>query len=374
MSGLHVLTAAYPEVTTTDRALLTRPSAVPEHAFVLSTCLRHDVVFAGGDDEVAAVVDRVTGGTPIRGVRLLSDLDAAQYVFRVAAGLESPIVGEREIWTQFRKALADTKATGAVPGLLVRLLDQAVATGRLARDLLPARPHDSMGAVAAQMVGHLDHVAVFGSGEMARAVVDSLQMLPSPPTIVVAARRPETVAMEGVETVSFDTARRLLADHPAVISATSAKTRLVPADEVRVILAGRPDDLVLVDMAMPPDFDPGDAPHVTYVDIDDLARMASRRPRPTSADDAVRDAADDAYRRYRSHHDAAPVITDLVARADRIVDDVVARFGNRSGDEAVLRQAVHTAARRLIADPLAFANAADADERSVLAEAFRLDG
>lgn len=373
MTDLHIVSAAYPDVSTADRATLALAPR-PERAFVLSTCLRHDVVLVGTDDDARHAVDLVTGGRAIAGLRSRSGVDATRYLFRVTAGLESPVLGEREILTQFRKALADTKASGAVPGLLVRLLDQAVAAGREARELLPARPHDSMAAVAAQVVGHLDQVAVFGSGDMARAVVDALRQLPSPPAIVVAARRPERVPADGIDVVGFDRARDLLATRPAVVTATSAKTRLVPADEMRRILTDRTSELVLVDMAMPPDFDPGDADHVDYIDIDALARMAARRPRSTETDDAVRQAADDAHRRYRTHHEAAPVIRELVDRADSVVEDVVARFGGRVTETDVLRQAVHTATRRLLAEPLAFANGADADERSTLADAFGLDG
>ncbi|MDX1691271.1 MAG: hypothetical protein R3290_09645 [Acidimicrobiia bacterium] len=381
---MHVtsITFAYPHADGSVRADLARrllSGSTVDGSFVLSTCLRTEVVVAGDDDRLDETLEQVFGGpVPVgEGIRRRGE-HAVRHLFRVAAGLESPILGELEVLTQFRQALVAAEDAGRIEGLFVKLLETAVSTGRQARDLLPGSPHDSMAAVAAQVVGGHDRVVVLGSGIMATAVVMGLGSLPAPPEILVVARSPEKVSIEGVEVWPFDRAAEALAGYPAAVSATSAKRRPVDDDEMATLLSRRSEPLTLVDMAMPPDFAPPEGAPVEYVDIDDLARMAHRRPRSEEADAMVDAAAAEAYRGVVDHQAVGPVIGGLVHRSDTLVDEIVERFGGRLGDEAdrpVVRQAVHTALRTLLADPISYLRSAERadDAADVIAEAFGLD-
>jgi glutamyl-tRNA reductase len=303
---------------------------------------------------------------------------AIAHLFRVAAGLESPILGEREILTQFRQALADAEERGSVTGLTAKLLETAVAVGRQARELLPDSPHDSMAAVAAQVVGGADRVAVLGAGLMAQAVVMGLLGLPAPPDVTVVARTPENVAIPGVTVRAMTAASEVIATFPAVVSATSAKQRLIPEAELAEALARRSDTLTLVDMAMPPDLLPPPGAAIRYVDIDELAGKAARRPRGEDADAMVNAAAAEAYRRFTDHHAVGPVIGGLMRAADEIVDRTVDRFAGRLGqgdDDRLLRQAAHTVARSLLASPVSYLRSGDrpAEAVDLIAAAFGID-
>jgi len=303
---------------------------------------------------------------------------AVIHLFRVAAGLESPILGEKEILTQFRQALIRAEQEDRVGGLFAGLLETAVATGRRARELLPDSPHDSLAAVAAQVVGSADRVAVLGSGLMATAAVHGLLGLPSPPSVTVVARNPDKVAIEGVEVWPFDRAAEALSAFPAVVSATSAKHLLVDDDAMAAAVLRRTLPLTLVDMAMPPDFESPHGAAVDYLGIDDLARMADRRPRREDADAFVQAAAADAHRQFVNHHRVGPVIGELMRTADAVVDRTVDRFAGRLGggdDRAVLQQVAHTVARTLLAGPVAYLKKADRAPEVVdaIADAFDLD-
>ncbi len=368
---------AYPDVSGDMRSRLTNAllTADTKGAFVLSTCLRIEIAVPGDSDRLAAALSQIFGQMPEanRGV-VRTGSDAVEHLFRVAAGLESPVVGEPEILTQFRAALYSTKE--GLDGLFQKIFEQAIPVGKSARELLPFNPHESMAAVAAQVVGHADRVAVLGSGVMATAVAEGLKLLPSPPEITVAARSPERVAVDDVKVVGFDEARTLLAEFPAVVSATSAKTRLVPADELSQIIAARSHPLALVDMAMPPDFQVAADAGVSYTDIDDLARRAARHVQSEAADRFVAQSADEAYQRVATHHEVGPVIKHLMDRADLLVDQTVDRFSGRladPGDEQVLRQAVHTVARALLADPVSYVKGSRQSEVDAVAEAFGFD-
>ncbi|MDX1449053.1 MAG: hypothetical protein R3246_08305 [Acidimicrobiia bacterium] len=385
MSGTtHITSAsfAYPAVDSTTRARLARASASfqPDgSSFVLNTCLRTEVVVAGDAAVLAERFSAMFGDDADLGAaKIRTDQDAVEHLYRVAAGLESPVRGEREILTQFRQTLATASERGDVSGIFAKLLETAVAVARQARELLPESPHDSMAAVAAQVVGNADRIAVLGSGAMASAVVDALLGLPAPPDVTVVARTPDRVTNPAVSVWHFDRALEAVEHFPALISATSAKRRLVESGPMEEAIGRRSTPLTLIDMAMPPDFSLSSSSLLTYLDIDDLARMAERRPRHDGADDMVRTAAAEAYRAFVDHHQVGPVIGGLTRRADSVVDEVVQRFGGRLSDTedlAVLRQTAHTVARTLLAGPISYLKDPEraAEAVDVVADAFGVD-
>lgn len=351
-----------------------------EQGFVLSTCLRVEVAVPGRPEELnRALLDLFDDLPETIKPQTRRGEPAVTHLFRVAAGLESPILGEQEILTQFRQELIKAEEAGQVDGLFARLLETAVSAGRKARELLPASPHNSMAAVAAQAVALSDQVAVLGSGIMATAVLEALRQLPAPPRITVVARNPEKVAgAADVEVWSFEQAPEALRTFPAVVSATSAKRRLVDDETLAEVVSSRKKPLVLVDIAMPPDFRPPRAAAITYINIDDLARMAGRRPRAREADRHVEAAAAEAYRQFRDHHELGPVIGALMRTADEIVDETVDRFAGRlqgEDDVAVLRQTAHTVARTLLDRPVSYLKKANRapGEIGVIAEAFGVE-
>lgn len=351
-----------------------------ELGLVLSTCLRVEVAVPGPQSLLEQTLHHLFGD-------LVESIQPQQrggeravvHLYRVAAGLESPILGEQEVLSQFRQALIEAEEAGRVTGVFARLLEGAVGAGRHARELIPGSPHGSMAAVAAQAVGTAGRVAVLGAGIMSSAVVDGLLMLPAPPEVTVVARHPEKVGRrEVVEVLPFERAIAAIETFPAVISATSAKRRPVADHALAAALARRSTPLLLIDMAMPPDFEPPRDAKVDYLDIDDLARMADRRSRSEEADALVETAAAAAYRQYRDHHEIGPLIGGLISQADHLVAETVSRFAGRLGgpdDESVLRQTAHTVARALLAGPIAYLKHEErsAEAIDVIADAFSVE-
>lgn len=367
---------AYPRVGEADRARVARALAgadSPAGAFVLSTCLRTEIAVPGDQTDLKQRLDELLGALPID-PEVREGEAAVEHLFRVAAGLESPIVGEVEVLVQFRQALADLRSGSAPEGSFLKLLELAVAAGRDARQSMPPSPHDTMAAVAAQVVGSAPKVAVVGSGTMARSVVESLASLPAPPKVLVLTREPTRVELGGVEILSLDALSSVLAELPVVVSATAASKRLLDAQQVGEALTGRYRPLLLVDMAMPPDFDPPADGPIRYVGIDELARLASRRLRTTEAEDQITRAAAEAHHAVTSGGLAGPVIAALLADADQVVDRTVERFSGRLSDDAdreVLRQTAHTVARTILNRPVsALRSTRDPDTIEVISAVF----
>ena len=104
---------------------------------VLGTCNRLAILLDAPEGSPAedlrdAVTDflaeRSGAGEPVR-LSLWSDRAAHRELFATAAGLESMVVGEREIAGQLRRALILATAEGTVTGAITRAVEHASATG-----------------------------------------------------------------------------------------------------------------------------------------------------------------------------------------------------------------------------------------------------
>ena len=98
-------------------------AAKPAHPewVVLETCHRVELYGFGPRPKVGLDVDYLNGA------------DAILHLMRVAAGLDSAIVGEDEVLHQVRGAMAGALAEGHVDRRLLRLFETAIAAGRNAR-------------------------------------------------------------------------------------------------------------------------------------------------------------------------------------------------------------------------------------------------
>jgi glutamyl-tRNA reductase len=351
-------------------------------AMVLSTCLRIELAVPGDQGQLRQVVETAFAtrrpSTILEMARIRRDLDAVVHLFRVAAGLESPFVGEPEILAQFRSAVIQAGEMSG-DGLFQKLLEGAVAVGRQVREeVLGDRPLGSIAAVAARMIGGASRVAVVGAGAMAQAVAAALAALPAAPEVVILARHPEKVAVTGSTAWEMERLEEVLARFPAVVSVTSAGRELVGSDRLSEILATRDEPLVVVDLAMPPDFRPVAAPGLVYYDVDRLAAMAIGQIPSEEADALITAAAGSAYHSVSQRPELGPLIGGMMSTADQVVEATVDRFAGRlatPADRAILNQAAHTVARRLLSGPVAYLKLADRhpDAAQIAAEMFHLD-
>lgn len=363
MSRLRSLSFAHPGVPAEERARLARSLLkTGEGPFLLTTCLRV---------EMASVTEGGTfpssEGLSATG-RLREDEEAFQYLCRVAAGLESPLVGEPEVLGQFRQALNRYRQLRAHHASLVRILEAAVGVARRTRRLLGDEPGGSLAAVAARLAQPYERVAILGSGAMARATSAGLDGK----DVVVFARR--SVEVGNRQTLPWDEAERALRSFPVVISTYPGKVAMTHG--FRSALRERTESLLLIDLGMPPAFSP-EHDLVRYIGIDELAAAADARPSPT-VDQKLQEDAQKSWRRLETPVRTSEVIAALTAVANQAADEEVARFAQRfrsaEDPERLLRQLAHTVARRVLHPPISYLGSGPAEAVEVLAEAFGVDG
>lgn len=359
MLRLTSLSFAHPTVPAEKRAELTlsQMSGASQPMFVLTTCLRVEVAWVHPEEAFSA--DDIG--------RWRADEEAFLHLCRVAAGLESPLIGEPEVLGQFRRALTHFRQSPGADPFLVRTLDAAVGVARSIRRLLGGTPRGSLAAVAAQMAADFERVAIFGSGAMARAAASSLEGK----AISIFARRP--VSVGGREASPWDQVQEALESFPAVISTFPGKAPIAPG--LSRALMERTTPLLLIDLGMPPAFSPRND-MVRYVGIDELASGAEARPSP-AVDQALTEEAGKSWHRLRTPTLTSKVIAALTAVADQAVNEEVARFAHRlryaDDPEPVLRQLAHTVARRVLHSPISYLGSTSDEAVEVLAEAFGVD-
>lgn len=383
MLRLTGLTFAHPSVDSARRAELSVPpggvaaarhrlEAAGHEVFFLATCLRVEVAWLGEPQSAAEVFELLHGSTEALGEAAVRQDEAAfQHLCRVAAGLDSPLVGEPEVLGQFRRAVATLHDAGQPAGSLGRILEAAVGTARSARRLLAETPRGSLASLAATQAAQRGRVAVLGAGAMAKAAIEHLDDA----DVTVFARRPEPVA--GHDPRSWSDLPEALADFPAVISAVPGKTPLLDPDRVAEALGRRRQPLLLIDLGMPPGFARPDGDGVvTYLDVDDIASSFAS-PSVSLADDKIADEATAGWRRLAAADRVGAVIAAVMGQAETAVAEEVRRFAPRlatvDDPEQVLRQVARTVARRVLHPAISFLGKTDDDAVEVVAEAFGVE-
>ncbi|MGH2606356.1 MAG: glutamyl-tRNA reductase, partial [Anaerolineales bacterium] len=218
----------------------------------------------------------------------LTAVDAARHLLRVAAGLDSLVVGEPQILGQVAEAHMLAQRLGAAGPILTRLFQAALHTGKRARaettiSRNPATVSSLAVALAAREVGDVAaaQVLVIGAGEMAEHMVEALHKRRVSSITVInrtPARAQELAARWHATPRPFTDLEGALHRADIVLSSTGAPHTVVHTQAVRRALrarAGRP--MVLIDIAMPRDVDPevGRLSGVRLYDLDGLqARVA----------------------------------------------------------------------------------------------------
>lgn len=307
----------------------------------LCTCLRLEAYLVADDPArcAAAVAGSVSARAGLQpadvAVRLAvrSGRGAVNHLFSVAAGLESMIVGERQILGQLRDAWGRAREAEPLDPRLDRLFQHAVAAGkRVRRDTGLGRGARSVGDAAADVLARnaLElgdaAVAIIGAGSVARATAISLGRRGVRRFAVVnrsldrGARLAADLERHGsrCEALPWERLTQAAAAADLIVCATSAPGYVLrPGD-----LPGGPRRVV-ADLALPRDADPGVAavPGVTLIDLDAVWSHAAGSVRSTPVD--VADARAivagrvDAYMRWMAEREAAPAIEDLMRRMRR---------------------------------------------------------
>jgi len=275
------------------RTLASRqPGGAGGEIAVLSTCNRAELYLAC-DDVATAKSDLVAFVSAFHNVDAdairphvydVTDLDAARHLFRVAAGLDSLVVGEPQILGQVKEAHTAARQAETAGPLLNRLFHACFAVGKRVRtetNLGSGAVSVSYAAVALarKIFGDLEgrNVVVLGAGEMGKLTAQHMksqgvkQVTIVSRTLAHAARTAEAIG--GAIAARWEDMDAALGASDIVITATGAAAPILTKARVESVMRprrGRP--LFIIDIAVPRDVEAAasEIEQVFLYNIDDL--------------------------------------------------------------------------------------------------------
>ncbi len=273
-------------------ALVARPGI--GEAVVLSTCNRSELYVTCTDvaETRRPLTELLTGPHQVPAEvlepHLYSHVDGgvAQHLFRVAAGLDSLVVGEPQILGQVKDALAVATDQHCTGPLLNRLFHSSFAVGKRVRTetgLAGGAVSVSYAAVslARKIFGDLAplQVLLLGAGEMTKLTALHLRSQ-QVRKIVIASRTPAHANALAAEidgtAIPWSTHTEAVADSDIVITATGSPEPILTRAAVQASMrTGRDRPLFIIDIAVPRDVEvaAGQIEQVFLYNIDDLSSI-----------------------------------------------------------------------------------------------------
>ena len=264
-------------------------------AFAIQTCNRAEAyVVADSAEAGQAALSLLSAGLDDESVVTRMDHEGSlRHLMRVAAGLESLVIGEDQILGQFKRAVEVARGAGGLGPTLETGLTKAIHVGERARtETIINDGATSVGSAAVRLAERettLDGAAalVVGAGEMGKLAAKALDDAGVAELIVANRTVPhaEHVASyvdSDARAAPLDAVDGVLADVDLVVAATDHSAYVVDREDV--VSAG---NTLVVDLAQPRDVDPAAAEvaGITIRDMDDLESVTAetRRNREDAA-------------------------------------------------------------------------------------------
>ncbi len=360
-----------------------------EEAFVLRTCNRVEGYVVAADEATGrAALGTVVGDAPPEAVRTFGHEESLRHLLRVAAGLESVVVGEDQILGQVRDAFEDARGVGAVGPLLEDAVTKAIRVGERARTETAVNEGVvSLASAAVSLVEEEADVAlgtglVVGAGEMGTLAAKALaprvdRLLVANRTVPHAAHVAEGVDIDA-SALALDAVPAALERADVVVTATGAPHPVVETEALAA--AG---ETFLVDLGQPRDVPAGAATvdGVTLRDLDALESLTTetRRQREAAAaavEEIVAEELDRLRAQYKRKR-ADQVISAMYESAERVkareLETALAKLDLDDEGEAVVESMADAIVSQLLAPPTkSLRDAAEQDDWETIRTALEL--
>ena len=244
---------------------------------VLETCNRLEVYLAcSGPNEVAkSVMTRLDGdGTSSESFYVKTGADAIRHIFRVASGLDSPVLGEEQILQQVREAGKTARTSGQAKSVLSSLFDAAYSSGKRIRESYKVSPANrSVSAFALrralkELGRRPAKVLLIGSGETAKLAALRLK---GSAVYLLSGRRDIEARFPNAKRISRRRLREVSEKCDLVIAATKHHSYVLTRRDL-------PEKrrMVVLDLGFPRNVDPSlrDSKFIRLYDLDAVASWA----------------------------------------------------------------------------------------------------
>ncbi len=338
---------------------------------ILSTCNRTEIYGVGQEPEAEALLAWLARNCdiPVEAIRpatyVLEDTRAIEHVVRVAAGLDSMVLGEPQILGQFKSAFGAARGAGTVGVGLERLYQHTVRMARRIRTETSIGENPISVAFAAVTMARRifsdlgrTRALLIGAGAVVNLVAEHLSEA-GVQRIVVAnrsvANARELADRFSARAILLSDIPDFLADSDLVITSTASQLPLLGKGAVESALQERRHrPMFIVDLAVPRDVEPqvGELRDVYLYTVDDLRdivdeNLASRRQAAESAEQLVEEGTEVFFRELRSQ-DAVTTLKAYRSKIERIRRDELARSRRQLEQGMPAEEALDEFSRRFI--------------------------
>ncbi len=333
-------------------ALCARASTA--ESVVLSTCNRSEL-YVVSEDVARARQDLIAFLSEYHGLPTdafvshlfeREDSQAVHHLFRVAAGLDSLVVGEPQVLGQVKEAFAVASERRCSGPVLNRLFHSSFAVGKRVRSetaLGEGAVSVSFAAVqlARKIFGKLEgrRVLVIGAGEMGKLTAQHLRSQGVGEIVIVGrtqSRADEIARVVDGTSAPWSELMTVLARADIVITATGSSIPILTHAGINSVMhRPRRDPLFIVDIAVPRDVEPsaGDIEQVFLYNVDDLRtvvqeNLSRRSAEVQRAEDIVAEEVS-RFTAWRRSRGAVPTVVALRERFDAIRRSELKRLDTR---------------------------------------------
>ncbi len=325
-------------------------------AVILSTCNRVEITVTTDDrvDPQAVVDSFLADHKAIDPAGIAPHIyrhegqDAIHHLFRVAASLDSMVVGEPQILGQLKAAYAAAKGCGSLCGWLDGLLSRSFSVAKRVRSetgIGQMAVSVSYAAVelARKIFGNLNNrtIMIVGAGKMSELAARHLRRSGASHVFVTNRTHERAVEMAQLfqgTPVEYTRFVSMLPEVDIVITSSGAPHYVLTKEDMqRVISARRNKPMFLIDIAVPRNIEPSvnDLDNIFLYDIDDLQEVvnANLRERLKEADHAETLVAEEVERMMARLKvaEVTPTIVNLQEQLEQIRAGEIEKARRRSG-------------------------------------------
>lgn len=272
----------------------------------------------------------------------LTGASAVEHLFKVASSLDSMIVGEAQIIAQVREAyeLACQKQTAA--SQMHRIFQRAIAVARrITNETSIQRRRVSVPSVAISEIAteffesfEDKNILLIGAGEMCTETLRYLKDAGAKKISIInrsIQRAQELARMHSLTAEPWEVLDLYIADADLIVSTTGAPHYIVQRDHFSRIRTDRNHAVLILDLAVPRDFDPSIAelPETYLYSVDDLQQVCDRniQARQSEWPKAMKIVEQETQKFFaeQRHAGGVPTIQKLRQQADLIKQEELKR-------------------------------------------------
>lgn len=349
-----------------------------EEAAILSTCNRTEVYCRVPDVDIKVATDWLCNFHELNRddvapyLYAFPDQQAVKHAFRVAAGLDSMVIGEPQILGQMKTAFAKAHKNGNTGKVLNRLFQHTFSVAKKIRSNTNIGSHAVSVAYAAVALARQifsdvskQTVMLVGAGETIELVCRHLYSQGVRNIIVAnrSASRARNLAGEfNAQAISLDELPTRLTDADMVFSSTASTLPILGKGAFESALAQRKNrSMMVVDLAVPRDVEPqvNQLDNVYLYTVDDLQRVVSdnletRQQAAIEAEKIVEDQTLQ-FMHWFNHLQCVPTIRELRDQTSELtrseLDSAVKRIQAGDNPEMVLQQFAHALSQKFMHTP-----------------------